>query len=184
MVVIGLGNPGARYRGTRHNVGFWVVDYIAQKKDAPPWKRGPRSRVTRVGDVFLVKPSTYMNQSGDAVSEICRVLLVPASHLLVVLDDMDLETGRIRIRKRGSSGGHRGMQSIIDRLGTSEIARIRLGIGRPPEGMDPADYVLRRPSGEERRCLLEAIDVAALAVDVIVQEGIDAAMTRFNGASP
>jgi peptidyl-tRNA hydrolase, PTH1 family len=181
LVVLGLGNPGALYARTRHNVGFLVLDHIARLGRASEWKRRKHSRFARVGELVLVKPSTFMNLSGDAALEISRALGVPVSDLLVVYDDMDLETGRIRIRQKGSSGGHKGLQSIIDTMGTNEIARIRVGIGRPPGNMDPVDYVLRRPSGPEREELLAGVSAAALAVDFIAKYGIDAAMARYNG---
>lgn len=181
MVVLGLGNPGALYARTRHNVGFMVLDHIAQKNGAAEWKRRKSSRFTRAGDLILVKPVTYMNLSGDAALEMSRALGVPVSDFIVIYDDMDLETGRIRIRQKGSSGGHKGLQSIIDRMGTNEVPRIRVGIGRPPTGVDPVEYVLRRPSGQEREALLAGVAAAAEAVTAIRELGIDAAMARYNG---
>lgn len=181
-VVVGLGNPGVRYARTRHNIGFEVVDELAKALGALPWGKKYRAKVAEATGVVLAKPQTYMNSSGDSVHEICSALAIPASDVIVVLDDMDLPLGKVRIRQKGSSAGHKGMQSIIDRLGTSDIPRVKVGIGRPEEGVDPVDYVLGRPSAKEREVLLEAIRLARDACLTIIEQGLERAMNKFNSS--
>lgn len=183
---MGLGNPGRRYRGTRHNVGFEVVDRLARRWDASFRARG-RAEVAEAEfagkPVWLAKPLTYMNLSGEAVGELVRHLGLEPWQVLVVYDDMDLPVGTVRVRARGSSGGHRGMASVLEVLGTSEVPRVRVGIGRP--GLDAVDHVLSRFSGEERAQVEEALERAADAVEAVLREGIQRAMDRFNRrASP
>jgi len=180
-VVVGLGNPGIRYAGTRHNVGFAVVDEIARNQEVTGWRRRFRAKTAEIPCMLLVKPTTYMNLSGDCVHEISRGLGIPASGFVIVLDDLDLEPGRIRIRQGGGSGGHKGMRSIIERMGTDQIARIRVGVGRPPEGMEPAEYVLKRPGLCEKELLTKAIKLAASAAMFVAAEGVVSAMNRYNG---
>jgi len=178
---VGLGNPGRRYRGTRHNVGFEVVERLARR-----WGvcfrvqgRAEVAEATFAGEpVVLAKPLTYMNLSGEAVGELVRRLGLKPGQVLVVYDDMDLPVGTVRVRARGSSGGHRGMASVLEALGTAEVPRVRVGIGRPEE--DAVDHVLSRFSPEERAQVDQAVERAADAVETALGEGIHRAMDRFN----
>ncbi|HEY8486611.1 MAG TPA: aminoacyl-tRNA hydrolase [Limnochordales bacterium] len=186
-VVVGLGNPGSRYEQTRHNAGFRVVALLARRLDA--W--GPASMCD--AEVFeaqdpplhwvLVRPLTYMNLSGRAVRCMVARLGIPASSVLVVYDDVALPVGQIRLRGRGSSGGHRGMQSVLEELGTLEVPRLRVGIGQPPTHLSWADYVLEVPSSAEQGRLREAEAVAVEAVLHWGRFGIDSAMSQFNRRS-
>ncbi len=178
---MGLGNPGRRYRGTRHNVGFRVVDLLARRWGVSFRAEGKAevAEAQVAGQrVVLAKPLTYMNLSGEAVSELVRRLGIPPGRVLVVYDDMDLPVGTIRVRARGSAGGHRGMASVLEAVGTPEVARVRVGIGRP--GGDAVDHVLSRFSPEEEPVVAEAVERAADAVETALQEGIERAMDRFN----
>ena len=180
-LVVGLGNPGRRYRGTRHNVGWEVVDRLARRFGIQLEEEAEAlvGRGTIAGcPVLLAKPQTYMNESGRAVRALVRRYGLAPQDLLIVYDDVDLPVGAIRIRPRGSAGGHHGMASVIEALGTQEIPRVRIGIGRPPG--DTAEYVLSRFSPEERPVVEEAVERAADAVETILREGIEVAMGRFN----
>ena len=186
--IIGLGNPGERYAGTRHNLGFRVVEAIAASLQV---KRPSRHRwslysiVSRdSGKLILAQPMTYMNRSGRAVVELCQLYSLQPEQLLIIYDDLDLAPGRIRLRLGGGSGGHRGVESIIDLLGSTDFARLRIGIGRPPEGIDPVDYVLQRPAPEERALYEAAVKLAAEAALAVVSEGLAAAMNRYNRPLP
>ena len=191
-LVVGLGNPGDRYVGTRHNVGFEVLDALVRRLSADPSRptrvdrldcRALTGRV-RIGDapVLLAKPQTYMNLSGESVKGLLVKHSVPRERMLVVSDDVALPVGRLRIRPSGSSGGQKGLQNVIDCLGTDDFPRLRIGIAgehfRP--GEDKADYVLERFSKAERSALASAVDTACEAIETFVLEGIDAAMNRFN----
>ena len=191
-LVVGLGNPGDRYVGTRHNVGFEVLDALVRRLASDP-SRPPRidrldcraltGRV-RIGDVpvLLAKPQTYMNLSGESVKGLLVKHAVPRERMLVVSDDVALPVGRLRIRSSGSSGGQKGLQNVIDCLGADDVPRLRVGIAgdhfRP--GEDKADYVLERFSKAERTALAPVLDTACEAIETFVREGIDAAMNRFN----
>lgn len=185
-VVVGLGNPGKRYDGTPHNVGFDTVSELARREQCA-LRRSMRfkARIGKAGagdDMrLLVQPLTYMNRSGLAVSGILRYRKIDASGLLVVLDDADLDIGRLRIRPRGSAGGHRGLASIMEYLGTEEFARVRIGIGRGEAGSDLVEHVLRRSSKEERERLEKVVAAAADAVLCVFNRGVEDAMNRFNG---
>jgi PTH1 family peptidyl-tRNA hydrolase len=180
-LVVGLGNPGRRYRGTRHNVGFEVVERLARR-----W--GARFRTEGLAEVaearfagapvLLAKPLTYMNRSGDAVREIVSRWRLSSSDVVVVYDDMDLPLGTLRVRVRGSAGGHHGMASVLEALGTFEVSRVRVGIGRPQE--DAVDHVLSRFEPEEESRVDEVLERAADAVETLLLEGSAAAMERFN----
>ena len=185
--VVGLGNPGSAYARTRHNVGFWVVERLAERHRLRFSEKDYRSQVARgsIGDerVVLLKPQTYMNLSGEAVGRARRDLKIGPADVVVVYDEIDLPLGRIRVRDSGSSGGHNGMKSIIAALGSKDFPRVRVGIGRPAGLVDPTDYLIDdQPTAEELRVLEEAADRAADAVEVILAEGVPAAMNRFNGA--
>ncbi len=183
-LVIGLGNPGRRYRGTRHNIGHEVLDQVAQThgvaiKTDDGWAEVGRGTIGG-HRVILARPQTYMNVSGTAVADLRRRHRVAPQDLLVVFDDLDLPVGTVRVRGQGSHGGHNGLRSVIDALGTTGFPRVRVGVGRPAEGVDPADYVLERPTPEERTLLDDAVGRAAAGVTLWVTEGIDAAMRSCN----
>lgn len=191
-VVVGLGNPGRRYENTRHNLGFMVVDRLACFASAGSWQERDhaltawgRYRSTTGDEVrlLLVKPLTYMNASGLAVGPVFSSERVGLDDLLVVCDDLDLPPGQLRLRGKGSAGGHRGLLSIIATVG-SDFPRLRVGIGRPPEGMSVVDYVLAPFATAEQQVFAAAADEAARAVLVWATEGIDVAMTRFNQRRP
>lgn len=179
--MVGLGNPGRRYRGTRHNVGFRVVELLARRWGVSFQKEEKvEAAQARVAGqtVLLAKPLTYMNLSGQAVAELVRRWGIAPAQVLVVYDDMDLPTGTLRVRARGSAGGHRGMASVLEALGTLEVPRVRVGIGRPE--VDAVDHVLSRFSPEEEPVVAEAVERAAEAVETVLSEGMERAMDRFN----
>lgn len=186
-LIVGLGNPGLRYARTRHNVGFDTVDLFAARRGWRFDTRRHRSQIASglVGSekVLLAKPQTYMNDSGLAVSELLRFYkLDPASDLLVVCDDLDLPLARIRLRPRGAAGGQHGLESTIRQLGTTNFARLKIGIGRPIHGRDEnVDFLLSAPRGDERIALDAAIERAADAVEVWLTDGPEVAMNQFNG---
>jgi len=182
-IVVGLGNPGDRYRDTRHNVGFQVVDELARRWRSETWRRRYEAEVAEHradGPVLLVKPQTFMNLSGVSVREAAKFYKAQPAEIIVIHDDLDLPPGRMRIRERGGAGGHRGIESIIAQLGTAEFVRIKFGIGRPPAGWEPADYVLGRFSQEEQPLIKEMIITAADAVEMLLKEGTAPAMNQFN----
>lgn len=184
-LVVGLGNPGAEYEGTRHNMGYMAVRLLAEKLGLGRFRRGLRGLASRgkpagLGDVVLLLPTTYMNLSGTAVSAVARRLPLGSEDLIVLHDDLDLPVGRVRVRQGGSSGGHRGVESIIYYLGTDRFVRIKIGIGRPPNGTDPRLHVLRRPSPLEAEDLSRAAFLASEAARSVLTEGVERAMNRFN----
>jgi len=182
-LIVGLGNPGRRYQGTRHNIGARVIDTLARRHHVALREEGwaDVGALTLDGArVLLARPQTYVNVSGTAVADLRRRHRLPLENLLVAFDDLDLPVGQIRLRAKGGHGGHNGMRSIIEALGSEEFARLRVGIARPPEGVDPADYVLSRFSKEEQAQLDEAVERAADAVEAFVRRGIEAAMSAFN----
>lgn len=185
-VIVGLGNPGKDYAGTRHNVGFELVDALAAANGIAVNQRLYRSLVGRgqiAGQrVMLVKPQTFMNLSGEAVAQVVQREQLPLENLLVVSDDIHLPVGRIRLRARGSSGGQNGLKSISTRLGSQEWARLRLGVGEPPPGLQ-IDWVLSRFSRADRKVIDETLITAMGAAEVWLTDGIEAAMNRFNGAA-
>jgi PTH1 family peptidyl-tRNA hydrolase len=185
-LIVGLGNPGAEYRYNRHNIGFMLVDRVAEQLGVKFTRLESKALLTK-GEhqgrrVILAKPQTYMNLSDQSVGGLIRFYKVPLTNLLVAYDDVDLPFGALRIRPDGGSAGQKGMASIIDRLGTQEFPRLRLGIGRPPGRMEAADYVLQDFSSGEKELLKMTLDRAAEAALVFVVEGLDAAMNQFNGA--
>lgn len=189
-LIIGLGNPGRRYRGTRHNVGVEAADSLAAGRGLRIDQEDGHALVARaeIGGrrVLLARPETYMNLSGVAVRGLVRGHRIRPEDVLVIHDDLDLPPGRIRIRPRGSAGGHHGLASVLEALGTDEIARLRIGVGRPPAGVDGAEYVLRRPDPEERVALDAAVARAAQTAERWAGEGIAAAMAWGNsrGGNP
>ena len=185
-LVAGLGNPGAKYRGTRHNVGFDVIDRLAERHQAV-FEAAPVEAVQakwRVdGDVVLLaKPLTFMNLSGDAVAGLCRYYRIAVPDVLVVCDDTNLPLGRLRIRATGTEGGHNGLKSVAQQLGTIEYARLRLGVGRGDERRDLADHVLSRFEPEELTGVTSAIDRSAEAVEDWVRHGLAYVMNTYNRA--
>lgn len=184
-LVVGLGNPGAAYAGTRHNVGFLVVDELARLLQVRVDRRECRAFTGETGlagcRVVLAKPQTYMNLSGEAVRELVRKYAVGLPDLLIVFDDMDLPLGRLRLRAAGGAGGHRGVMSVIAALGTEAFPRLRVGIGRGP---DAVDHVLSRFSPAEMRVVREVIAAAAAAARMFLTGGIDQAMNTYNNWRP
>lgn len=185
-MVVGLGNPGQRYARSRHNVGFQVVDRVARANDLVFSRKRFRAQIAeanRTGErVILVKPQTFMNSSGEAVGKLYTYYRIAPENLLVIYDDLDLPLGKIRLRPKGSSGGHHGMESIISHIHTSGFPRLRMGIGRPNPEAD-INHVLGAFLPEERRVMEKAIDRAAEAVGTWVKEGMDTAMNKFNSDS-
>lgn len=185
FVIAGLGNPSSKYERTRHNVGFDAVDLLADKYQISIREKKHKalcgSGVIEGQKVLLVKPQTFMNLSGESIGAILNFYKVePETGLLVIYDDISLVPGRIRIRKRGSAGGHNGIKSIIGHVGTQEFQRIKIGVGEKPQGWDLADYVLGRFSKEERKWVEEAFERACMASALIVQGETDQAMNQFN----
>ena len=180
-IIVGLGNPGDKYKITRHNIGFILLDKIAEDNGLT-WQLNKKfnAEIAKLGDTFLVKPQTYMNLSGKTVASLSRTADVLPDDILVVFDDLDLPLGRLRLRPEGGSGGHKGMRSIIDSLGSRAFARLRVGIGRPPGKMDPADYVLQPFSEDEEPLVSVIVERAVAAVECWVVDGIVLAMDRFN----
>ncbi len=187
-IIVGLGNPDGKYRNTRHNIGFDVIDVIADRNRIEVGERKHRALIGRgiVGGqkAVLVKPQTYMNLSGESVREVIDFYKADEkSELIVISDDISLDVGQIRIRRKGSAGGHNGLKNIILHLGHDEFQRVRMGVGEKPEGYDLVDYVLGHFSKEEREIMDEAAVRAAEAVEVMIAEGADTAMNRFNQKS-
>jgi PTH1 family peptidyl-tRNA hydrolase len=178
-LVAGLGNPGPEYEQTRHNIGFLVIDRVATEPGA--WENSSKwgARWTRFGDVLLVKPLIYMNRSGEPLRLIADFYKIAASEILVVLDDLALPLGRLRIRPDGGTGGHNGLESIIVQFGTEQIPRLRVGIGNAP-AQGSVDYVLGRFLEEEKPLVAAAVDRAAEAVKCAIDNGLVSAMNTFN----
>jgi PTH1 family peptidyl-tRNA hydrolase len=183
-MIVGLGNPGSRYARNRHNVGFQIVDALAEKYhlrfDKGQFKALVASGRIDCQRVLLVKPQTYMNLSGDAVQPLARYYKIELEDLMVVFDDMDLPVGVIRLRPFGGAGGHNGMKSIIQRLGGQGFPRLRVGVGRPPGRMDAAAYVLQNFGDDEEAIMAQVRDRAVQALETWLESGIDAAMNAFN----
>jgi PTH1 family peptidyl-tRNA hydrolase len=188
-LIVGLGNPGTKYRGTRHNVGFAVVDRLAERWRIAAFDQGPvdaliaKFRPAAGDPVMLAKPLTYMNASGEAIGGLLRYFRIEQPDLLVVVDEVQLPLGRLRTRASGSAGGHNGLKSIVGQVG-SEFARLRLGVGRGDQRRDLADHVLARFDGEEEAEAARMIDRAADAAETFIADGIVAVMNRFNGGDP
>jgi PTH1 family peptidyl-tRNA hydrolase len=190
-LIVGLGNPGREYAHSRHNVGFWCLNRLARRHGIAFSSRG---RLAAVGEgrltgqpVILAKPRTFVNLSGRAVSHLLQRYRLSPQQLLVVCDDLDLPLGRVRLRPGGSHGGHRGMRSIIDAIGSQDFPRIRIGIGRPEVAGEPTwepeavvDYVLGPMTAEERRILDEAVAMGGEVILCLLSEGVETAMNRFN----
>lgn len=183
-IIVGLGNPGSKYEFTRHNVGFEVIDLFCREIGAGEFGRRDFSLVTegRLGteDLVLAKPQTFMNDSGAAVASLMSRYDVSLADLYVIYDDLNLDLGILRIRRKGSAGGHKGVQSIIDSLGGHSFARLRIGIGQPPERMDAIDYVLSEFSDKEREQIAQMEYMAVDALKIMILEGAESAMNKFN----
>ncbi|WP_434310750.1 aminoacyl-tRNA hydrolase [Hominifimenecus sp. rT4P-3] len=183
-LIVGLGNPAAKYEGTRHNIGFSVIDRLAEAHGIrvnTNRQKGLCGTGILAGEkVMLVKPLTFMNLSGECIRPLMDYYKLEPSELLVIYDDISLEPGQIRIRAKGSAGGHNGIKSILAHLGTQEFPRIKVGVGGKPEQMDLADYVLGHFNREEQAAMAEAVKLAAEAAEVILTDGIKEAMNRFN----
>ncbi|MBM6885932.1 aminoacyl-tRNA hydrolase [Pseudoflavonifractor phocaeensis] len=185
-LLVGLGNPGDKYDNTRHNVGFAAIDQLAEELRVPVQKLKYRALTQTVelggAKVLLMKPITYMNLSGEAVGEAARFFKIPADHVLVLSDDVSLPVGKLRIRKGGSAGGHNGLKSIIQHLGTDQFPRVKIGVGEKPHpDYDMADWVLGKFAGEDLKTITQAIQRAGKAAECYIHDGPDQAMNRFNG---
>lgn len=185
-LVVGLGNPGRAYEHTRHNAGWQVLDEEAKRRGAAfrrSWCRPvqtAKASLEGAGPLLLVKPLTYMNLSGNVLPALMRPAGLTAKDLIVVADDVNLPLGKLRIRARGSAGGHNGLKSVIERLGTEEFVRVRVGVGEQEEGTSLKDHVLERMHAAERQALAAAASRAADALECILADGADSAMNRFN----
>ena len=184
-VIVGLGNPGRKYQATRHNAGFLAVRRLAERADIRLDSRKFTAEIGRGAiagrKVLLALPQTFMNRSGDAVDPLLGYFRVDPADLVVIHDDVDLDFGRIKVKQGGGNGGHKGLRSIDSRLQTNEYTRVRIGVGRPePIEMDTADWVLSRFAPAEQEALPGVMDDAARAVEAVFEEGIEAAMNRFN----
>lgn len=184
-IIVGLGNPGKDYQNTRHNIGFYVIDMLADKNHIVMGEKKHKAIIGRgfaAGQkAVLVKPQTYMNLSGESVWDVINFYKIDEKkELIVVSDDVSLDVGQIRIRKKGSAGGHNGLKSIIQHLGHDEFQRVRMGVGEKPQGGDLADYVLGHFSREEREVMEESARRAAEAIEVMITDGPDKAMNQFN----
>jgi peptidyl-tRNA hydrolase, PTH1 family len=186
-LIAGLGNPGRQYRSNRHNVGFMVLDKLAERLGVSFSRVESQALVTKAdfegNRLILVKPQTFMNLSGQALVSLARFYKVPDDNLMVVFDDVDLPFGMLRLRPGGGSGGQKGMASIIERLGTQDFPRLRFGIDRPPGRMDAADYVLQDFSRSQIEFLPSLLDRAVEAILLFVDQGLEAAMNKFNPAT-
>jgi PTH1 family peptidyl-tRNA hydrolase len=186
LLIVGLGNPGREYKENRHNVGFMLIDRLSVRWDARNMKIQSKAIVIATRwegrKLLLAKPQTYMNLSGTSVQGLLKFYKLPLENLLVAHDDLDLPFGALRIRPGGGPGGQRGVEDIINRLGTQEYARLRIGIDRPPGRMDPANYVLQDFPSKDLIALSQVLDRAADSVQVWIQEGLNSAMNKFNGS--
>jgi PTH1 family peptidyl-tRNA hydrolase len=183
-VIVGLGNPGNQYVGTRHNVGFAVIDLLAQAPGTGKARNRFQAQVAESNEgtqpVLLVKPETFMNLSGRSVRQLVDFYQLPVGDVLVVCDDINLPLGKLRFRAKGSHGGHNGLRNIQEHLGTQDYARLRIGVGAPNENL--VDHVLSRFRPSERKVVEEAVRTAAQAAIVWVHQGIEAAMNRYNSS--
>ena len=186
-LLIGLGNPGREYADTRHNFGFMLIDRLAVRLNARGMKVQSKAIVMNTAyeerKLILAKPQTYMNLSGQSVQGLIHFYRIPFTNVMILSDDLDLPFGTIRIRASGGPGGQRGLSSILERLGTKDVPRLRLGIGRPPGRMDPANYVLQNFSRNDLQAISEILDRAADATLEFVKNGLNSAMNKFNGDS-
>ena len=185
-LIVGLGNPGVAYENTRHNIGFQVLDQLGERQKKPIQRlkfKALTNLFTISGEkVLVMKPVTYMNLSGEAVRPAADFYKIPPERILVVSDDTALPAGRLRIRKGGSAGGHNGLKSIIQHLGSDQFPRLRVGVGKNPHpDYDMADWVLGKFTGEDKKKMDQAVERAAEAIECILKDGLDRGMSRFNG---
>ncbi|MDD7288643.1 MAG: aminoacyl-tRNA hydrolase [Clostridiales bacterium] len=185
-LVVGLGNPGPKYEWTRHNMGFLVIDELAERESIPvqrlKFKALTNTAVIGGRSVLLMKPTTYMNLSGEAVGQAARFYKIPPERVLVISDDVALPQGKLRVRRSGSAGGHNGLKNIIAHLGSDQFPRVKVGVGgKPHPDSDMADWVLSPFTGQDRKAMEEAISRAADAVTLLLDQGVDQAMAKFNG---
>lgn len=184
ILIAGLGNPGRDYAGTRHNIGFGVITRISDKYNIPITSREHKAicgkGMIAGTKVILAQPQTFMNLSGESIRSLADYYKIDPEDIIIAYDDIDLEVGQIRVRRKGSAGGHNGIKSIISHLGTNEFPRVKVGVGAKPQGGDLVRHVLGRFSKEDERVIGEALDLAAGAVEDIVAEGVEAAMNHFN----
>lgn len=183
-LVIGLGNPGSEYAHTRHNAGFLVIDLLAENLGASYWKDecGAKTARVRLGDddLVLAKPQSFMNVSGKPVKRLIEAYGVPIEEVVVVHDDIDLPEGAVRAKKAGGHGGHNGLRSLHDAVG-DDYLRVRIGVGRPPGRMDPADYVLEPLKGERLERLMDVVPTGVQCLMDVLEKGVEAAMQEYNG---
>ena len=187
-LIVGLGNPGKKYTNTRHNIGFRCADALVQAHGLS-YERKKQSKAkyadgTIMGKrIMIAKPQTFMNLSGSAVQGLVNFYQIPPEQIIIIYDDLDLSPGTLRIRPKGGTGGHRGMTDIIQKIGTNDFPRIRFGIGRPPERMDPAAFVLR-PFDDDEECMVkETVKRVIKTIDMWLTDGIDMAMNTYNGSA-
>lgn len=180
VIIVGLGNPGPEYEATRHNVGSMVIDELATRNGLKLKSLRTKALAARSDTLCLAVPTSYMNECGEPVARILKHFASGPEFLIVVHDDLDLPLGKIRVKQGGGTGGHRGLESIVRRLGTEDFTRVRIGIGRPPGRMDPADFVLRRFRKSERDEIDMAIKNASDAIELIAAAGVETAMNRYN----
>ncbi len=184
-IIVGLGNPGKDYTNTRHNIGFDVIDKLAEKENIGVLEKKHKAIIGKGyidgQKVVLVKPQTFMNLSGESVREVVDYYKIDETEeLIVISDDISLEPGQLRIRKKGSAGGHNGLKNIISHLGHDEFQRVKMGVGEKPKGYDLADYVLGHFTGDERKLMDKAAEEAVDAIKMMMREGADAAMNVYN----
>ena len=183
-LVAGLGNPGRDYAGTRHNIGFGVIARISDKYNIPLTGKEHKAICGKgmIGGekVILAQPQTFMNLSGECVRSLVDYYKLESEDIIIAYDDIDLEVGQLRIRSKGSAGGHNGIKNIISHLGTNEFPRVKVGVGGTPEGGDLVRHVLGRFSREDEKVIGEVLDVAVEAVETILSDGVEAAMNRYN----
>jgi PTH1 family peptidyl-tRNA hydrolase len=185
FLIVGLGNPGREYKDNRHNLGFMLIDRLSIRLNARLTRVHAKALVGSViyagNKIILAKPQTYMNLSGQSIQGLARFYKIPLENMIVAYDDLDLPFGTIRIRPGGGPGGQKGVASTIDRLGTKDFRRLRIGIGRPPGRMDPSDYVLQNFAQADLTLLSEILERAADATLTFVTDGLNTAMNKFNG---
>ncbi len=184
FAIVGLGNPGKDYAETRHNLGFMAINKLSKHWNIPTNKKKFESRIgegiVKNQKIMLIKPATFMNNSGSAVMHIVNFYKLEPNELLIIYDDIDLKLGTIRIRTKGSSGGHKGLADIINKLGTDQIPRIRIGIGKPEDNIDTIDYVLSKFTPEEKKVIDKTLEHLIDAVEYILDAGYQKAMDKFN----
>ena len=183
-LIVGLGNPENEYANTRHNMGFDTINEIAKNNNInitkSKFKGLYETGIIQGKKVILLKPQTYMNLSGESIKEICDFYKIESKDIIVIYDDIDIEKGKIKLRKKGGPGSHNGMKSVVQELGTTEFPRVRVGIGQPEFKSDMINYVIGKVPEEEQKVLHEGVKRAAEAVEEIVKNGIDIAMNKFN----